>query len=430
MEKRNSTDFSVPSRLLALLASAFMCGFIGAVSPDFYSAPISGMLFFSAMLTMLVFAFFGSRRKMSYEALPVAVILASVCGLFNLFIGQPVSLWQAPLFGFGTMPLFTMYISSLFSKKRYGVRRFILLFFVYAAVILAFKALTVPRILDLIDLEPLRRFNAFFGTDAVLCIARCAACVICSVIILAAFRDGVTALLSLALNLIFSVCSLGAFAVRNIGIYAANFTLPAVIISNAEMLSYFVGGFLAGFLTMLLLICLPRRITASENRFTCEEPFKSRFVHCLYSALLTFDFTFVFTLAYPLSKRLIPSDKAVFSVPLRAVVTVGVCLVAFVIFLGIFRKNIVSKGMPVPVALRPRAFCAKALPIYFLAYAAVALFTGNAPALQIEYGKIISSPTYENTLGSSEFVLFSVLAISAAAFLLFYVISVSSRRKK
>ena len=91
-------------------------------------------------------------------------------------------------------------------------------------------------------------------------------------------------------------------------------------------------------------------------------------------------------------------------------------MINFIIFLIIFRKNIVMRGMPVPVARRTDEFCARALPLYFLACGALYFCVGNAYAIRYPYGQIISS--YANTFGSTGFVVFFAAAVS---FLLFYV---------
>lgn len=423
MAKATNSVLGVGGRIFAVLSCAFLCGFIGTVS---FSAGFGGVfsaLVLSLSLTLFVFAFFGERRRMSYEAIPVAVILASASVIFDSGIGSGCLPTQNALLGFGLFPLFTLCLASRFSKKPFGLKRLFICIAAYLAVLALFKVLTLPAVIDKLGISAIRSIPDLTLYGA----ARAAAALVCSLTALIAFRDKVTGLLSLAFNLVFAA-SITCFGI---------FENPTVIFSSAAVieimptLSKFCGGFVSGFLIMLLIVCLPASITGSEGRFTCEEPFKSRKFHCFYSALLTFTFTFVFTLACPLAARLSGHFGVIGTYAFFApAVTGGVCLIFFIIFLVIFRKNIVSRGMPVPLARRADKFCASALPVYSFALGLIHFFTADAPALKFNYGEIISSPTYENTLGSSEFVF---LFTSAVAFVLFYVFYAAARacvRKK
>ena len=84
---RNGVDFversangklGAPAGCFAVLASALMCGFMWRVRGDSGFGSMWGMFCFTVTLTLLIFALFGNRKKMSYEAIPVAVILAGI----------------------------------------------------------------------------------------------------------------------------------------------------------------------------------------------------------------------------------------------------------------------------------------------------------------------------------------------------------------
>lgn len=489
---RNGVDFversangklGAPAGCFAVLASALMCGFMWRVRGDSGFGSMWGMFCFTVTLTLLIFALFGNRKKMSYEAIPVAVILAGITnsgwGTLNCQMGgyldssQPFTgeaaarvmpmdpfsgLWIMLLLGFGWMPLFAMFISSLFSKKKYGVRRYILLIAVYYAVMLLFKAFAAHYILDLISPQAVEYFKtglADKGIDAtpmsaylkhfdniawakkipfgrnyfasIESISQAAGALACSLTALIAFKDKITGLISLAIDFICAVSITAAdifLVIDSDSGFFAGVNAPAFLKGGSWSMWEYGTGFLIGFFVMLLLVCLPASVTGGEGKFTYEEPFKSRNLHCLYSALLTFTVTFVLTLARPLSVRLFENlcergllgekKEDIFTIA----VTAGVSVIAFIIFLIIFRKNIVMRGMPVPVARRTDEFCARALPLYFLACGALYFCVGNAYAIRYPYGQIISSPTYANTFGSAEFIVFFVAAVS---FLLFYV---------
>ena len=111
---------------------------------------------------------------MSYEAIPVAVILLGITnggwGTLNsqmggylgstaAFTGEEVarSIEISPfsglaimlLLGFGWMPLFALFLGSLFSKRDYKIKNYILLIAVYYVAMLAFQAFAVHYILPL-----------------------------------------------------------------------------------------------------------------------------------------------------------------------------------------------------------------------------------------------------------------------------------------
>ncbi len=428
MIKANNNGLGIGGRIFAVLSCTFLCGFIGTVSFSEGFGGIFSALVFSLSLTLFVFAFFGERKKMTYEALPVAVFLAGTSIVFGSGLDMSYApLWQNALVGFGLFPLFTLYISSLFSKKPFGIRRIAVCTAVYFLVLAAAKALTVPRVVDILGISVINSIPDI----TVYAFARAAAALLCTLTALAAFGNKTTAFLSFAFNLIFAASTVCSAYIERADISAWGISSVSFVIENQLVFSKSCAGFVSGFLLMLLMVCLPVSITGSEGHFVCEEPFESRKFHCLYSALLTFTFTFVFTLAYPLTVRISGYFGSVgtnrFFAP---AVTGGVCLLFFIIFLVIFRKNIVSRGMPVPIAKRADKFCASTLPVYLFALGLIHFLTADAPALKFNYGEIISSPTYENTLGSSEFVFLFVSAISFVLFYIFYAAARACVRKK
>ena len=76
---RNGVDFversangklGAPAGCFAVLASALMCGFMWRVRGDSGFGSMWGMFCFTVTLTLLIFALFGNRKKMSYELYP------------------------------------------------------------------------------------------------------------------------------------------------------------------------------------------------------------------------------------------------------------------------------------------------------------------------------------------------------------------------
>ena len=93
------------------------------------------------------------------------------------------------------------------------------------------------------------------------------------------------------------------------------------------------------------------------------------------------------------------------------------------------KKNIVSRELNIPVAMRTEDFCMKAIPAYFVATAAAYFFTGDsshAHLLIIDYAKIKSPSVFLETLRSGELVITSLMVVS---FVLFFAFWLAARKK-
>ena len=159
---KNNLDFLNARRLtpalktLLVLMTAIMTGFMWRVRGTHGWGSMWGMFAVGVMLTLFIFALFGNRRKMSYEAIPAAVILLGITnggwGTLNSqmegFLGSgvdaaatslPASVEISPfsglgimlLLGFGWMPLYSLFIGSLFSKREYKISNYITIIAVF-----------------------------------------------------------------------------------------------------------------------------------------------------------------------------------------------------------------------------------------------------------------------------------------------------------
>lgn len=492
MTLNNTREMTAGAKIFAVIACAIMTGFMWRVRGEHGWGSMWGMFAVGVMLTLFIFAFFGNRKKMSYEAIPAAVILLGITnggwGTLNSQMGgylgsgvdadataladkvaiSPYSgLAIMLLLGFGWMPLFSMFIGSLFSKKEYKIKHYVILVAVFYAITWIFNFTVSHYILPLInpqavemvtlgfaekgiELSPMMAFIKNLGsaswakpipfgrnyfTSIEVISAACAALFV-SLTALIAFKDKITAFISFGMNAVMAVSITAAdffmIADSDSG-FLAKVNAPDFINNCSWPLWEFFTGFLMGFGVMLILVCLPRSVSQGESFAEYEPVFRKRGVHFVYSAVLTLMFTFALTLARPVGMRVADlllekgfiSDEDTFSI----IITVVLCVIAVIPCFIVSKKNIVSRELNIPVAMRTEDFCMKAIPAYFVATAAAYFFTGDsshAHLLIIDYAKIKSPSVFLETLRSGELVITSLMVVS---FVLFFAFWLAARKK-
>lgn len=492
MTLNNTREMTAGAKIFAVIACAIMTGFMWRVRGEHGWGSMWGMFAVGVMLTLFIFAFFGNRKKMSYEAIPAAVILLGITnggwGTLNSQMGgylgsgvdadataladkvaiSPYSgLAIMLLLGFGWMPLFSMFIGSLFSKKEYKIKHYVILVAVFYAITWIFNFTVSHYILPLInpqavemvtlgfaekgiELSPMMAFIKNLGsaswakpipfgrnyfTSIEVISAACAALFV-SLTALIAFKDKITAFISFGMNAVMAVSITAAdffmIADSDSG-FLAKVNAPDFINNCSWPLWEFFTGFLMGFGVMLILVCLPKSVSQGESFAEYEPVFRKRGVHFVYSAVLTLMFTFALTLARPVGMRVADlllekgfiSDEDTFSI----ILTVVLCVIAVIPCFIVSKKNIVSRELNIPVAMRTEDFCMKAIPAYFVATAAAYFFTGDsshAHLLIIDYAKIKSPSVFLETLRSGELVITSLMVVS---FVLFFAFWLAARKK-
>lgn len=481
MEINSTRNLTAGTKFFMVLSCAFMTGFMWRVRGDSGWGSMWGMFAVGVMLMLFVYAFFGNRRKMSYEAIPAAVILLGITnggwGTLNSqmggyltssfpFAGETADrlveinplhgLWMMLLLGFGWMPLFALFIGTLFSEKQYKIKHYIILVAVYYAVLFLFKASVSHVILSAIHPEAVENFrlgladqsielspveayiknlgsaawakkvpfarNYFTSVDVIS--AACAALISC-VAALVVRRDKLTAFVALGIN---TVCALSITLADVFLIldsdrgFFANVNPPAFMVPCAWSLWEFFTGFLLGLGIMLILVCLPKRLTDGEGRFEYNPVFKSDKIRCFYNALLTVTFTFGLTLARPVGRRIagLLEDKGILSdaETVEIILTAVLTAIAFIFICIKVKKNMISRGLPVPVAMRGEDFAMKAAPLYFGATALIYFFVGSgADVIELPFAQMKSSSAFLETLRSG---YLTVVILQLAAMILFY----------
>ncbi|MEE1010940.1 MAG: hypothetical protein U0L11_02775, partial [Acutalibacteraceae bacterium] len=214
-----------------------------------------------------------------------------------------------------------------------------------------------------------------------------AGALVLSLATLIAKRDVVTSLISFAINTICAVSITLADIVMVIdsdrGFFAAvkAENLPGFLQGSNWSLWEYLTGFFLGFGIMLLLVCLPKKITGGEGDFDYTLPCKNKRLYAAYSVIFTLFCTFVLTLARPAGMRIAEifelkglGDEDTFTI----IFTVIIGAVGLVPCIITAHKNIVKKNLPNLYKKRTEDFCLNMLPVYFGATAILYFFFSDS----------------------------------------------------
>lgn len=485
MELKETRNLSAGVKTLIVLAFAVMTGFMWRVRGSHGFGSMWGMFAVGVMLVLVVFAFFGNRRKMSYEAIPAAIILLGITnggwGTLNSqmggylgstvpFTGEELTatveinpyygLWVMLLLGFGWMPLFSIFMGSLFSKREYKIKNYITIIAVFYVLVTAFMfcishfilPYISPTAVDMfkeglankgIEMSPMMAFIKNLGSEAwfkkipfgrnyyasIRVISYSAAALLSSLTVLVAFRDKVTAFISTAMNVVMALAITLADVFLIIDSdkgFLAKVTPPAFLENGSWSLWEYFTGFLLGFGLMLIFVCLPKKLVEGEGRFEYEEPFGKKWIQGVYSAVLTLFFTFVLTVVRPLGMRIADffidrgklPDEEIYKILIMIVLGV----IGFVFCALTTKKNVAARGLAVPVPMRTEDFCMKAAPIYFFVIGMIYFFTYDASLWQV-----IKNPS--SLLDVTRDAGIVLVVIMAASFALFYALYAPACKK-
>lgn len=488
MLNRDNLDFLNARRLtpglkiMLVMMTAIMTGFMWRVRGTHGWGSMWGMFAVGAMLTLVIFAFFGNRRKMRLEALPIAVILLGITnggwGTLNSQMGgylgstvpftgeeavsvAEISPWSGMaamlLLGFGWMPLYAMFIGSLFSKKEYKIWHYITLIAGFYVVVYAFEFTIAHYIAPLvnsdavelfktgladkgIELSPMMAFIKNLGSEAwfkkipfgrnyyatIRIISYSAGALVLSLAALIAKKDKVTAFISFAINAICAISITLADIVMVLDSDRGFFkfkNLPGFLEGGNWSLWEYLTGFFLGFGIMLLLICLPKKITGGEGYFEYKMPFKNAKLYAAYSAVMTLLATFVVTTARPAGMRIAEwiVYKGLFDdEDILSYVFIGVfCVIGLIFTASIAKKNIIKRELPNLFAVRTEDFCLKAMPVYFAVSAFIYFCTGDSNILSLPYAQMKNPSSIIALIRDGSIFIPVIMIISI---ILFYVI--------
>lgn len=479
MATKGTRNLTLPAKIFMVLACACMTAFMWRLRGSHGWGSMWGMFSVGATLILFIFAFFGNRRKMNYEAIPFGIILLGItCGgwgtlnsqmggyldsgvafstaeeVSTVAISQYSGLAIMLLLGFSWMPLFAVYIGSLFSKKKYSIWKYLIIVAVFYVVAIGFQFsvshFILPKInpqavegfkLGLsdkgIELSPMMAYIKNLGNMSVLkkipfgrnyatsivVISRAVAGFVCSLVALTAFRDKLTGLVSFGINLVsaisITIASVPMISGSDRG-FLANKQLPEFFTGEAWQMWEFFTGFFLGFGIMLILVCLPEKALNGEGKFKEKSFFSKTAIRYLYGSLLVLFFPFGVLLARPLGMRigelLFEMNKIGNQDTAEAIAMIAALVVSLIICLIIGKKNYLDKGLQVPVPSRCEDFCSKSLPVYFFANAIIYYFAGSESVITLPFAEMKSFSAIKVLIFNGKL---SVMLLTIAAFVLF-----------
>ncbi len=385
METRQTRKLTAGVKTLLIIAASFACGFMSLTALGGCFGSVISRFALSVMLTLLIFAFYGNRKSVTYELIPVSAGL--------LCLGSPL--------------LFALFAGSLFSKKQYKIRSYVLILCLNYALT-AGLLLAVKYLLPLISMKAAEyAMNFAYLNEACFAVSSVLTYAISSAAI---FRDGAAALISAVLFVAYA-----GLRAADIAVFSR---FPVIPVPK------FIVGFLFGFITLTVLACLPAKISAGEGRFEYAEPFRRKGFHAFYSTVFTLFISLVLSVLLLVAgslKRFVDGKILPQKVPwIFCAVTAVICVIGIAVCAAVSRKNIISRGLPVPAAMRAEDFCMKAAPLYFAVTGVISFVNSRAVFINIPFDKLKSLSSLTEMIRGGELTEAAVIALSFVLFFVFY----------
>ncbi len=481
MTKLRNSTLSPLAKICAVLTAAVTTGFMWRVRGDHGWGSMWGMFAVGVMLILVIYAVFGERKKMSLEMIPVAVLLLGITnggwGTLNSQMGgyltstaaftgeetarlveiNPVhGLFMMLFLGFGWMPLFAFVVGSLFSKREYKLRDYLILIAVFYGVTYIFKFSLSHFILEAVhpeavafckegladrgyDMSPMMAYIKEFGSAAwakkipfarnyftsIDVMSAAFGALGTSVAALVLIRDKLTALISFLIN---TVCAL-SITVADVfliidsdkGLIPLGDKVPMWIQAPSWSLWEFFTGFLLGAGIMLILVLLPQK-TIKEEPFAPVVPLKNKGLRYVFTAGAVVTFAFCVTVIRPLGMRigthLFEAGLADDEDTAGTIIAVVLAVIAGVCALVLLRNKITDDGLFMGKA--PAQFSRKAAMVYFLVTSAVYFFTDD----QLPFEGIKSAADFRDAFSGGHLTVLLLCLAAFALFLILYSVTV------
>ncbi len=426
----NGINLKKSTKLISVILGALVGAFAWHIRGSHGFGSMWGVIFVSTVLTLLVYFFYGKREGMSYELIPVGMILAAVnvpawgevntlmkgtivnsvpidgkvsYGVINGWHGVALMLMT----GFTLMCLYSIFFGSLFSKRKYKLWQYAIFIAVFIGVTYLIKATVAHNILSAVapeipehftrgleaagnDLTPKEFLLKYLTNDAKFkkiaygrayceCINHIAEAIASVAVLLVArigFKDRITA----AVSLVFNVFSMIGFTVGDIALLGGKPVETSVIHGTAleKLLPYsswslweYITGFFMGLGAMLVIALLPKKLTA-QTEYRVEPRFGNRIVSYIYNLVLVA----VLPAAAPIVRAQSMRISA-FLLGMKVIgeeqedlfsyIFMGVIGVAVLIpLIKIVTRNMLKENMPAPFKMNAQAYAVKYLPIIIL----------------------------------------------------------------
>lgn len=446
------TNLTSIQKFVAVILGALLVGFMWHVRGQHGFGAKWGMYSVAFALMLFIYALYGKRQKMNYEMIPLAAAFAAITaggwGTLNSQIGGVLSSnayfpgeevyryteissasgWAIMvLLGFGWLPLFSIVLGSLFSKKKYEFKDYVIFVGVYYVAMLLCNLTISHLILDFInpqaveccqeglkamgeDISPMKAFIVSFGSAAwakpipycrnyfqsIKVISSAIGALISSVVVGVVLKDKFNAVFSTLSNLAcgigISVPSLLLAISKEERTVFTDIELPQFIAYNAWELWEYFTGFVFGLLLMVVIVCLPKKYTDSEEGFEYQSLIKNEKFRVFYNEIFTMLFSFGVILSRAIGFRLpraFIEDDAV-----ELVITIVLSVIVYFAFVRkVIRKNMKEKKLHAPFDLSAQEFSKKALPIFVGVCALTYFFMGGQCSqniLAVDYATLFS----------------------------------------
>ena len=422
-------------KVLSVITGALLVGFAWRLRGSHGYGASWGMFFVASVLMMLAYAFYGNRKKMSYEMLPLCAVFAALTtggwGTLNSqmsgylqstaeftgeeavriveisnFSGVAIML----LLGFGWLPLFAVAFASIFSKKEYRLKDYVTYVAAYYITVLIANLTVSHLILYLInpeavsgalaglqdrghDLTPMMAYitklgNAAWAKKIPFCrnyftsinvISSAIGALVTSILVGLKLKDKFTAVVSFIINLVcaISITVADVFLIlgSDRGVLAGVKSTPYIESCSWSLWEYFTG-FLFGLGVMLTLALLPRKYTDKEQDYQYSSMLCNDKFRYIYNLILTVFFTFGIILARASAFRmteLFTDDGDVIEI----IITIILSTIIFFPVRKAVRRNMVDDGLDRPIKAMPQEYYINFLPKFTCLTAITYFFMGG-----------------------------------------------------
>ena len=447
-------------KFFSVIAGACLIGFMWRVRGNHGFGAKWGMFAVGFVFVMFIYALYGRRKKMNYEMMPLCAVFAALTaggwGTLNSqmngylgsnanFVGEDAyryieiseysGLIIMLLLGFGWLPLFSIALGSLFSKKKYEFKDFFIFVAVYYVTIIIANLTISHYILQVInpeaveacaeglrdagqDLSPMKAFIVKLGSEPWAKKIPFCRNYFTSIKVISSAIGALTSLLTVGVVLKDKFTAVFAFLVNTscaVAITLADLSLildsdrgflagvkaPNFLSHSAWPTWEFFTGFILGLLVMLIIAFLPKQFTNTEESFDYTPLIKNKRFSLIYNGILTLFFSFVVVLARGFAFKLNEAilDNEVFENVLAVVIS---ALLFYPVF-KFTKKNIIEKDLNKPIDMSPQEFSIKALPVYLLFIAFIYFFLGSPDdytLISINYSEILSVKGFINEWNS------------------------------
>ncbi len=484
---KTSENLSIIKKIFVVICGAFLIGFAWRIRGNHGFGSMWGMFCVATTILLFVYALFGKRNKMNYEMLPIGVILAGITAggwgtLNSQMNGYLSSSWNfqgeevyryleiSPysglaimlLLGFGWFPLFAIALGSLFSKKKYEFKDYVIFIGIYYATYFIANLSVSHYILSVInpqavegatlglidagyDITPMKAFITQLGSAAwAKKIPFCrnyftSVQVISSAIGAFASSLGVGIVLKDKFNAIFStlinvVCGI-AITLADIPLildsdrgFFAGVKAPGFLASSAWSTWEFLTGFFLGSGIMLIIVLLPKKYTDNEE-YEYSPLFKNKKASVLFNSLLTILLLFGIVLSRAFAFRLneLTFDNDVFETVLTVILSV-------IVFFPNYKKvkaNIECNNMP--LNMLPHQFANKILPYYIGVIALMYFFLGekahNTIFIIKNTGKLLSTDGFLELWNGGFLWEHTLMVVAVVIFYILFLILTKNKSK-